>query len=538
MALVILDATTAAACAAATTRLAWSEALIAPFGSGNPTARLFAPDGTTLRRTLTLAPFTINATDDKAVVCGAHLADTAVSTGAPGLWTFRAGSTDIFSIDAAVSGASVVHPNGDIKTLCTPTLAGVTFTPKTSLPVGGAPDFNAVIYGDSLTDERTDLNRNLHPFFWINGIAAKGAQKLVANCGVNGDTVAQMLARVNNSYTNASPGLAGLSSLGTTYLRGFANNARAGDSWATIEADVLDLIAAILTYSERLIILSASPIGTPDSNFATSNALQTAYNVELAAIAAADPTRIKFIDDNINTRDGSGVAVAAMFTDGVHTSGQGIQQQGIDGAAALQSLFDAWGYASPLVTDAADVYPTTQQLVPNHVMAGTGGTAGTGFTGSVADEWTVAGVGGGITGTASKVAADGGDANATPWQRITPTQVTAGSLIRLSIPFDASLSATSNPIELMYQVRFNSLGAYFSVLRAYVTTSSGDATNQLDLKMGGATLTQTVTPRLAYRRTNGSSLNFPSLRIDLIASANFTGAMGSFDIRCATARQE
>ncbi len=395
------------------------------------------------------------------------------------------------------------------------------------------------VVGDSLTDKRADLNRNLHPFFLLNGLAAKGAQKLVVNAGVNGDTVAQMLARINNSHTAASPGLAGAGPLGIVYLRGFPNNARAGDSWASIEADVLALIAAILTYCEHLIILSASPIGTPDSNFAASNALQTAYNVQLAAIAAADPTRITFVDDNVNTRDGSGVAVAAMFSDGVHTLPRGILQQAIDGAAALQSRFDSWGYESPLVTDAADVYPTTQQLVPNHLMAGTGGTAGTGFTGPVATSWTVAGVGGGVTGTCAKATADVGDANQTGWQRVTPTQVTSGSLIRLSIPLAIStLASTSNAIEMMFQIRFNSLGDRFSVFRCYVTTSSGDVVHPLDLKVGGVTLTQTVTARLAYPRSNSGAFNTPTLRIDAICSSSFSGAMGSFDIRNATARQE
>lgn len=394
------------------------------------------------------------------------------------------------------------------------------------------------LYGDSLTDKNFALGRNLHPFWWFNGLAAKGALKLVANCGVNGDTVAQMLARVNNSYTNASPGLSGLSSLGVVYLRGFANNARAGDSWASIQSDVLALLTAIKSYCERVVILSASPIGTPDVNFATSNALQTAYNVELAALAAANPTLYTYVDDNISTRDGGGVAVANCFTDGVHTSGRGIYLQGVDGAAALSSLLT--GYSSPLVTDAADVHPTTQQLVTNHLMTGTSGTAGSGITGSVATSYTIAGTAGATTATVSKVAADGGDPNPTPWQRITPTQVTSGQQIRLSIPLAIStLAATNNALEMMYEVRLNALDASkFSVLRAYVSTSSGDVTNHLDLKMGVETFTKTLVVRHALRRSNGSALSFPVFYLDAIASANFTGAMGSFDVRNITVRQE
>lgn len=394
------------------------------------------------------------------------------------------------------------------------------------------------LIGDSLTDKRTDLNRNLHPFWWLNGLGANGGMKLVANAGNNGDTAAQMLARVNNAYTAGSPGLAGLGSLGRVFIRGFANDARAGSSWATIESDVLDLLTACKSYCERVVILSASPIGTPDSNFAASNALQTAYNVELAALAAANPTLYVYADDNVSTRDGSAVAVANCFTDGVHTSGRGIYLQGVDGATALTSHLA--GYSSPLVTDAGDVYPTTQQLVPNHLMTGTGGTAGTGMSGSVATDWTVSRTGSANTATVSKVAAGGGDPNTTAWQRIAPTQVNSGDIIRLSAALLGGNTAnTQNAIEMMFEVRFNALdSSKFSVLRSYVTTDSGDVTTNMDLKMGAETITKTLTVRHALPRSNSSSFSNPTLRIDLVASASFTGSMGSIDIRNATARQE
>lgn len=400
------------------------------------------------------------------------------------------------------------------------------------------PRAEVALMGDSLTDKRVDLSRNLHPFFWLNGLGASGGLKLVANSGVNGDTAAQMLARVDNSYTAGSPGLAGLPALGYVFIRGFANNARAGNSWASIQADVEALLTACKGYCDRVIILSASPIGTPDSGFAASNVLQTAYNVQLSALAAANPTLYTYVDDNVNTRDGSAVAVPDCFTDGVHTSGRGIYLQAVSGASALSSAFSA--FISPLVTSAGDVYPTTQQLVSNHLMAGTSGTAGSGVTGSVADSYTLAGTAGATTATASKVAADGLDANQTPWQRITPNQVTSGQQLRLSISLAVgTLTATNNPLEMMYEVRFNSLDSgKFSVLRAYVTTGSGDVTDNLDLKMGVEVISKTLVARHALRRSNGSAHSFPVLRLDLIASATFTGSMGSLDIRNITVRQE
>jgi hypothetical protein len=134
MALRILDDPTRAEVAAAETQQEQCEALIALWEGGNVTARLFAADGSTLLRTLTLGPWTINSETPRGVVAAAHLADTAVATGTPGLWVFRSGSTDVFSIDAGTSAASINHA-GAVKALCTPTLAGVVFTAQSSLPV-------------------------------------------------------------------------------------------------------------------------------------------------------------------------------------------------------------------------------------------------------------------------------------------------------------------------------------------------------------------------------------------------------------------
>ena len=45
------------------------------------------------------------------------------------------------------------------------------------------PGANTAIIGDSLTTEK--LGYNWSPFFWINGLGAKGAQKLIHNAGVS-----------------------------------------------------------------------------------------------------------------------------------------------------------------------------------------------------------------------------------------------------------------------------------------------------------------------------------------------------------------
>lgn len=136
--LTILDYATAVAVGAATSQQANLEALLAPFGAGPVTARLEGPTGTHLR-TLTIPLPTIEATTPRRFTLATHLADAAVATGAPGRWVFRtSGGLSVFSIPAGTGGSSINHV-GDVKTLCTPTLAGVVVTAPAVLPAVGTP---------------------------------------------------------------------------------------------------------------------------------------------------------------------------------------------------------------------------------------------------------------------------------------------------------------------------------------------------------------------------------------------------------------
>jgi GDSL-like Lipase/Acylhydrolase family len=405
------------------------------------------------------------------------------------------------------------------------------------------PSSNRVaLVGDSLTDDIP--NRNWSPFWWVNGLAAKGGQKLVANCGINGETVGQMLARINNSYTSGSPGLAGLAPLGTVYIRAGTNDARALTAIASLSATYTSLLNAIKSYCEEVIILSVPPMGSTEPNFAAKNALGIEYNTWLENFASLNQAGFVYVNDNINTRNLDGTIVASYFSsDGVHNIGRGTWRQGVDGAAALNARYASYGYSSPLVLSPTDVYPATQQLVPNHLMVGTSGTVGIGFTGTAANNWTVQANGSSITGTCSKVAADVGDPNQTAWQRITPTQVaTSGTdqSIRLSSALAVSpAAATSNPIEVIYEVRFNSFNTnYFSLIRATLPTTTLQLILPVELKFGGEVLNDTLTVRMALDRVQSGALVSPQIHIDLIISANFTGAMGSIDFRNITARQE
>lgn len=415
-----------------------------------------------------------------------------------------------------------------------------------SLRIGASPapipsSNRIALVGDSLTDKVA--NRNWSPFWWTNGLAAVGGQKLVFNAGVNGETVGQMLSRINNLYTNSSPGLAGLSPLGIVYIRAGTNDARALTSIGTLSSTYTSLLNAIKAYCDKVVILSVPPMGSTEPDFATKNTIGISYNNWLATFAAGNSDFV-YVNDNINTRNPDGTIVAQYFAaDGVHNNGRGTWRQGVDGAAALSSLYAGYGYTSPLVTSPTDVYPTTQQLITNHLMTGTSGTAGTGFTGQVANNWTIAANGDSIVGTVSKVAADGGDPNQTAWQRITPTQVTTStgqeSIRMTSALAVATATATSNAIEVIYEVRFNSFNTnYFTMLRASITTTTAQIISPVELKFGGEILSPTLTVRCAYPRSDAGALSTPVFQLDAVIGANNTGSMGSFDVRNITARQE
>jgi PKD repeat protein len=403
------------------------------------------------------------------------------------------------------------------------------------------PDANTALIGDSLTTEK--LGYNWSPFFWINGIGALGAQKVIHNAGVSGDTISQMLSRVNNMYNDPSPGLDGLGTLGIVYFRGGTNDARASTALSGLTSTYTSLLNAIKTYCTKVIILSVPPIGPSESSYASKNLLTQDYNAWLAAFAAANPTGFTFVDDSANLRDGSGAQLSGYFnSDGIHNDGRATWKEGVDGSADLASLFSGYSYVSPLSTDPADVYPAEPQWNDNHTMSGTGGT---GFSGTIATGYGVSGYGSGFAGTCSIVAADVSDPNQVPWQRVTPTQVGytgSGEALLITKALTGRTVTTVDPavLDIMVEIRFIAFDTnYFKWSRIMVmgNTSSQPIMPDLDLKMGGEIITQdSVVARIAMPRILANTESGLSIRWEFATRSAFTGSMGSFDFRCLTVR--
>ena len=413
--------------------------------------------------------------------------------------------------------------------------------------VGGAfamqTSVRTALIGDSLTTHL--LGYNWSPVFWFNGLNG-GPLQVVANAGISGNTIADMLARVDNLYSAATPGLAGLGTLGRIICRWLTNNARADQPWSSVSADVVAMIAKCKGYcTGKVIIESVPPVGPTEANYAAVNARTQEYNTQLAALCAADPARLLFIDDSANLRNPDGSQTSGYFqADGVHNDGRATWKEGVDAATLLATELS--GYSSPLSTSSSDVYPTQSQWNDNHVNSGTGGTTSGGFTGTLPNGYGVGGYGSGFAGTTSIVAASGGDPNTTPWVRVTPTQVGytgAGEAILITKALTGRSVTSVDPavLEIMVELRFNSFDTtYFKWSRIQIMggTSSQPIMPDLDLKMGGEVITHSsVVARIAMPRlAGGVSESGLSIRWEFATRSAFTGSMGSFDFRCLTVR--
>lgn len=398
-----------------------------------------------------------------------------------------------------------------------------------------APETIALI-GDSLTDKAYGLTS----FFWLNGLNG-GKLSLIANAGISGDTVGDVLLRVDSSYTSSPPGLAGLGPLGYAMVRIGTNSARAGSTIASLAATYTSLLNKIAGYASRVIILAVPPLGGPE---ASGNSKVIDYNAWLSAFAAAHPGNFTFIDDCAGLRDGSNAQIASYFiADGVHFNSAGVVKCGIDAAAQFGALISA-GRPSPVSTNPANVYPSTPQWVVNPMMAGTGGSASGGFTGSVSNNWSVSAYGAGFSGSCSKVAADAGDPNQTPWQRITPSagpSPTMGESISITTAMAGRAITPADPTQLdvVIELRLNALDS--NKIGSVLLWMQGSGTGEkvfpdLSLRLGGGLLSQTVVLRHKMPREAFATHAGATLYLYISPTTSFSGDVGSIDFRCVTVR--
>lgn len=400
-----------------------------------------------------------------------------------------------------------------------------------------APVSNATtaLVGDSLTDKTYGLS----PFPVANGLSG-GRLQVIKNIGVQSQTVANVLARIDNQH-DASPystaGLAGLPPLGIIDLRIGTNDARTG-AFGSKAATYDALFVKLLGYAEKVIVRAVPPLGGPA---AAANANVPAYNDYLSAKCAASGGSLIWLDDCVNMRDGSGAQLAQYFDeDGIHFIDFGIWQAGLDSQTVFEAILAAGNYPDPRSTDSADKYPAQPQWVTNHVNAGTSGSASGGFTGTVPTGWSVGPNGSGMGVVCSIVPSD--DDDPTPWLRRTINLTGASGNIRTTTTLAGRSVTTVDPseYEMVMQLRFNNLDTtYFSRVESWVQGTPGGAlTDDILCRFGGAgVINKTLTMRQKYARLNATAATTNSiLYLDLTVRASGSGSLGSFDTRCVTIR--
>ena len=385
------------------------------------------------------------------------------------------------------------------------------------------------LMGDSLTADSYGLTN-----FYSMNAKRGGVLKLMANSGVSGETVQNMLSRVNNLYTNVSPGMAGLGALGRIFIRAGTNNARGNAAIASISSAYTSLLNTLATYAQKVIIFAVPPLED-----VTNNGYVATYNAWLASFAAANPATFTFIDDCINVRNTDGSPISTFFNvDGVHFSRRGVAQISTDAAASLELS----AYASPLSINPADVYPALPQWITNPFNTGTYGALAGGFSGTAATGFTVTSYGAGMAGLASIVAADAEDANQIPWQRIEITSGQVASQMDLKTVLSGRAMSTIDPslLEVLAEVRFNNLDrTKISDLQMMIQANVGDflsPTIYYDLIPTGLE-TGRIVIRNNRKRSGANTPTSATLHLYATARSTFTASSaGSIDIRRITAR--
>lgn len=393
-------------------------------------------------------------------------------------------------------------------------------------PTGWTGDL--LVAGDSITSNAYQSA----PYRWSLPLA-RSPVRLATNVGISGVTLdafwtdywaSQVLA--------ASPSIVMLR-LGTNSL---------ALSYATFMTQYQRFTDSLIANNIKGILCAVPPRTGYSSSI-------LAINAGIAALAAANPSMLRFTDDCLDLADINYVQDATCFHDGVHPNQRGQYRAGVRQAADLVNIFAA---NDPRITSASDTYyltPTSDQWVKNPFNSGTGGSKGSGITGTVPDFWSVSNTGAGTTAVASIVAADGGDPNQTPWLRMDITGLGgAGHILTVSTTLghpalDADL-LTVKRLDMICECRFD-LTDTTNLNRFVMYGLQGSARPGPELRMGikdNGAISKTALLRSSYARNeDGAAVvshaaNSISFRFELDILAAQAVSVGHIDFRLASVR--
>lgn len=262
------------------------------------------------------------------------------------------------------------------------------------------------------------------------------------NYGIGGDTTDNMLIRVDSVISQSKPDF--------IFFNGGTNDIQTGRTYDEVVSDLEGIFTKILNNGIGLFVLPIFPRG--DSNdWTTQQKRDThlAVNKWIMEFCQRN-NNILFLDvyeilvDRTDTVNGD--IIGSYTTDDLHFNGIGAGLIGKEVADQLSSIF---GKFNPqLISTAADRYSVDNpygNIIANGLLYGTGGTAGTGVTGDVADSFSISREGGSnITGVASKIT-DPSDSSF-PMQRITVTTTGASGIEFIEMRTDPTTYTESDGI--------------------------------------------------------------------------------------------
>lgn len=389
---------------------------------------------------------------------------------------------------------------------------------------------NTAIIGDSISTESYGLSSA----YWATALTG-GRARIILQGGVGGASVDNWLTWIDNSWLDpVHPGLAGIPDLGRVFFRLGSNDC--SESFTSKQARYQSMWTKLAGYCNDIYLLSVPPQG---GAYAPWNGSTIVYNTAYAAYAAAHSDKFTFLDDTAVLRNGDGTQKTEYFSDGLHFNGAGMYYAGLELAAFLASR-NVYSMPSPVERTVSDIYPAGSEWHSNPLNVGTGGTVSVGASGQVANGWSVFTDAGATAVVCSKVAADAGDPNTTPWQRFNFTSVHSGGYVQAdSVPVGRDLT-TADPLDLEGVVEFRLNNLDLSKLQYFefsmIANNYDILMRRMRLNTGIATsVNHTGVLRHRVRRIGSGDPTSAKISFYALAAASGTN-IGSIDFRNLTVR--
>jgi lysophospholipase L1-like esterase len=336
------------------------------------------------------------------------------------------------------------------------------------------PDGNkqtAIIFGDSITaqnrsDTSTFLKYSDRGYFtWGNAYLGQRLE-LLDNAGVNGNTTAMMLARIDDDVLSYDAGW--------NFVLGGLNDILTGVVWTETVGNLQEIYARITGNGNNVVAMAILPCG----QITTTTQKEALVNINLwIKNYAMRNKKIWFVDTYtplLNPASATGAPVTTYMWDSTtHPSSSGAQLLGQAIFNVLDTVIPKINIQSSLA-DAASATNPYGNMCTNPVMSGTAGTNQAGSSGSIADNWRSIITSGTATAVGAKVART--DYPNLEWQQITITSTSGAStydLYAFGEDFATAGLAVGDIVYAQFELDLTVTGVTVSDLKPYIQSPSG-----------------------------------------------------------------